>query len=142
MEKYEAILEVTPLLFVYGTLKKGCGNNRLLSDSEYVGQRVTSDKYCLGDVGFPYAFPAHVFDGYEFEEEFLPVLGDLFKVTNPVVMARVDALEGEGSHYHRKLIETTEGETAWMYHQLNPMSINSCYLCSVTPEGEYEWKSW
>ena len=142
MEKYEAILEVTPYLFVYGTLKKGCGNNGLLSDSEYVGQRVTSDKYCLGDVGFPYAFPAHVFDGYEFEEEFLPVLGDLFKVTNPVVMARVDALEGEGSHYHRKLIETTEGETAWMYHQLNPMSINSCYLCSVTPEGEYEWKSW
>ena len=139
MEKYETILEVTPYLFVYGTLKKGHWNNRLLSTSEYVGQRVTADKYCLGDVGFPYAFPSYVFEGYEFEEEFLPVLGDLFKVTEPTVMFSVDCLEGEGRHYHRRLIETTEGETAWMYHQLDPMSINHCYLCSVTPEGEYEW---
>lgn len=77
MEKY---------FLVYGTLKQGHGNNRLLQAPgvEFVGKVETEPKYTLFDGGFPV-----VERGGN-----TSIKGELFKVTNPEVVSRVNALEG------------------------------------------------
>lgn len=48
------LTNVFPIIFcVYGTLKRKHGNNRLLKDSEFLGEFVTDAKYTLYDGGFP-----------------------------------------------------------------------------------------
>lgn len=77
MEKY---------FLVYGTLKSNHSNNRLLQAPgvEYVGKVETEPKYTLFDGGFPV-----VERGGN-----TSIKGELFKVTNPEVVSRVNALEG------------------------------------------------
>ena len=41
-------------IFVYGTLKRGYGNNRLLTDSEFLGEHSTSPSFDLIDGGVPF----------------------------------------------------------------------------------------
>ena len=41
------------LLFVYGTLKRGLGNHRLIADQEYLGEVMTEPRYRVIDLG-PY----------------------------------------------------------------------------------------
>jgi len=69
-----------------------------------------------------------------------PVLGDLFKVSNDSALAEIDRPEGEGSHYHRRLIQTTHGDTVWTYVNLDWRDMSRCYQCEITDEGEWVWK--
>lgn len=138
MKKLEEDLEVTPYLFVYGTLKLGEYNYfSYLSSSEYIGPRVTSDRYLMVDVGFPYVYPEYLF--VSMSDEYLrPVLGDLFELDDPEVLRNLDLLEGEGHHYHRKTVLTTDGELAWMYY--NKSATRKFWKCNITENGEWEWK--
>jgi len=133
----ELDLELTPLVFVYGTLKYGCSNwSWALSKEEYIGPRVTKDKYLLANRGFPYAFP-HTLD---IPEELLrQVQGDVFEISNARTLMRLDALEGEGWHYDRVLIQTTQDETCWMYVQNDLTMVQSCGACHQTEEGYWKW---
>jgi gamma-glutamylaminecyclotransferase len=96
-------------VFVYGTLKSGHGNNRLLAQAECLGRAVLELPYkfvCLG--GFPglvhtrdAVYPASAVGGEVWEvDEFT------FK--------RLDRLEGYPNFYDRTQIETPFG-TAWTY---------------------------
>ena len=69
---------------VYGTLKRGYSNNTLLKDSEYLGTFQTEPNYTLFDGGFPIVE----------REGSTPITVELFKVTEPSVVDRVNALEG------------------------------------------------
>ena len=85
------------LVAVYGTLKMGYGNHRLLEDAMFEGEAVTAKKYPMVDNGyFPYLFNE---DG-----------GDHVKVEVYAVdadtLARLDALEGvDSGHYYREEVE-------------------------------------
>lgn len=134
-------LDITPYVFVYGTLKKGHGNWRwALSDEEYIGSRTTVEDFILGCIGFPFAFPRGLFeDETVVEQLYKPVRGDLFKVSGEETMVKLDRLEGEGSMYHRILTELKCGTRAWMYQCLRPQTINQLYACDQTDEGEWVW---
>jgi len=95
-------------IFVYGTLKRGHRNNRLLATSTFVGEAVTAPYWRLGTCG---SFPilqrgkGHVY-------------GEVFKV-NRTTLRRLDQLEGEGEMYlrHRIYVTLIDGSLmrCWTY---------------------------
>ncbi len=98
-------------VFVYGTLKKGWGNHRLLEGSTFLGVYETPKEFSLYDGGFPYAFHG----GGE------NIRGELYEVDDDT-LKNLDRLEGYPSHYNRIKIEAHDtadsmGENyeAWIY---------------------------
>lgn len=90
-------------LFVYGTLKRGHGNNSLLQkhNSKYVAVAVTLDKFLLNG-GFPYVFPA---PEDKHAQPFLGrIIGHLYRVTD-AGLAACDWLEGHPVSYCRTPIK-------------------------------------
>lgn len=81
-------------VFVYGTLKRGYWNNRLLFNCEYVKDH-TLNGYKLYNAGFPVATPA----------EGCSVVGEVFEIPKdiePQVIASLDRLEGVPTMYTRE----------------------------------------
>jgi gamma-glutamylaminecyclotransferase len=97
----------TTLVFVYGSLKAGFHNHRVLKNSEFLGNYRTQNKYEMVSFGsFPAVLknsPKHYITG-----ELYSVDGDVFD--------DLDTLEGEGYLYKRELIRL-KGSTdkVWMY---------------------------
>lgn len=84
-------------LFVYGTLKRGFGNNRLLADSLFLGEAITKPTYRLFDCGgFP-ALSKDIKSGYEVLGEIWDVIGETLEL--------VDILEGVPFLFRRMKIE-------------------------------------
>src|SRR5262245_6257639 len=96
------------LVFVYGTLKRGYGNHRLLLDATFVSEGQTIARCRLFDAGFPVLRRRLNRDG----PWNAPVRGEVFEVTAQQ-LARLDSLEGEGRMYHRrkKKIRLDSGQT-------------------------------
>lgn len=95
------------LFLVYGTLKKGHGNNRLLKDAEFLGKFSTEPVYTLYDGGFPYVE----------REGKTAIQGELFKVTNSTTINNTFNLEGcsgikghDVTFYDFDVIDTPHGE--------------------------------
>lgn len=101
-----------PKVFVYGTLKKGHGNHRLLRGSQQLGRCYVEGPFKLHDLG---AFPAVVR-----AEEVGRVFGEVYLI-NTEVLASLDLLEGYPTFYTREKVATPHGK-AWMYY-LNPRSM-------------------
>ena len=99
-------------VFVYGSLRKGHGNHRLLTESDFKGVYVTLGQYHMVSLG---GFPA-VFE----DKKVGHVTGELYEVDDPT-LKRLDALEGNGSFYTRKEIpvfsmeDPLQEETVWIY---------------------------
>jgi gamma-glutamylcyclotransferase (GGCT)/AIG2-like uncharacterized protein YtfP len=83
-------------VFVYGTLKRGISNHRLLADSEYICNAYTVDTFKMYTVGFPIIMPADGPDAWA-------VYGEVYDVDD-ATLKRLDGLEAEGIMYDRKLI--------------------------------------
>lgn len=83
------------LLFVYGTLKRGCSNHHYLADQQFVGAARTPPGFRLFDLG---GYPGLVPHADDREG----VAGEIWSV-DAACLAQVDGLEGiaEG-HYHRE----------------------------------------
>lgn len=92
-------------VFVYGSLKKGYGNHRLLEDAKYLGTHVTDPAYTMVGLG---GFPGVILTGDT------SIHGELYEVT-PMEFEYLDGLEGYPSFYNRTKISTDHGE-AWMYY--------------------------
>lgn len=127
------------LFFVYGTLQRGYGNNSILRDSTFIQSDVTEGRYYLGDVGYPYAFPKYRVSSWINDDCLLPVRGEVWEVEDPKVVQRLDWLEGEGHHYHRRLTRTQSGETVNIYEQLDSTMIGTCRPCYKL-NGEWKWQ--
>jgi gamma-glutamylaminecyclotransferase len=105
-------------LFVYGTLKRGYGNNaRCLEDAEFIGKAVTATaSYVMQSGGFPILWDL----GPSRKGAF--ATGEIFIVSNKT-RARCDSLEGHPNMYRREkrnfvvtLVDgTQELIEAWVY---------------------------
>ena len=80
-------------IFVYGTLKRGLGNNHFVAGQKFIGVAETSPDFRLFDGG---AFPAMV----EFPDTGVKVVGELWSVSDSC-KRRVDGLEGIPHMYKR-----------------------------------------
>jgi gamma-glutamylcyclotransferase (GGCT)/AIG2-like uncharacterized protein YtfP len=89
---------------VYGSLRKGFGNHRLVEDSTYLGTDYTYPEFTMYSMGgFPYVM----------HEGNTSMVVELYDVDDNV-MARLDRLEGYPTFYDRKQIPTSQGD-AWIY---------------------------
>lgn len=118
-------------LFVYGTLKRGFGNNYLLSSGLFLTEATTFRKFTLYSPSFPIAV------GPKEDEWALPVRGEVWEVDDNT-LSRVDRLEGHPNWYQRKQIKLTNNLTAWMYIQQDKQSLSKMPLANVV-DGCYSW---
>lgn len=120
-------------LVVYGTLKKGHGNHRLIRHAKFGGEVSSVEPMELVDLG---AFPGAILS-----DEGKPVSGELYYIDEDTLKL-TDRLEGNGSFYTRYLKtfvdEDNNEKKAWIY--LLPDDDRYHYRrCDVNPKGEYYW---
>lgn len=89
-------------VFVYGTLRKGFGNHRLLEDSTFVDNAVIR-----GEMRHLGGFPGVHLHGND------QVHGEIYEVTEDV-MFRLDRLEGHPNFYERQIVDSSKGPV-WVY---------------------------
>lgn len=96
---------MTKHIFVYGTLMSSFGMNRLF---EGTANKVGKDtiRGSMFDIG---SFPGIKLDDAG------TVQGELYEITEPSVLGRLDAYEGEGSLYMRRVVETEGGVETYVY---------------------------
>jgi gamma-glutamylcyclotransferase (GGCT)/AIG2-like uncharacterized protein YtfP len=122
---------------VYGTLKTGYSNNRLLAEATKIAD-VTVDGFKLWNAGFPVAqrSPGE------------SIIGELWDIGDRQdILQRLDRLESEGSMYNREdvVVRFPDGteEAANMYvgHPSYWNFGESRYItpCPKTDEGHYLW---
>ena len=102
-------------LFVYGTLKKGYGNNTLIKHTEFIGESISIDRFDFSGIGFPCAYPNR--NGKLLQ-------GEIYKL-NDSDFITTDMLEGNGSLYQRELREfVCDGKIieAWIYIIIEPFT--------------------
>lgn len=128
------------LVFVYGTLQSGHGNNRLFGESsKCLGEAVTKTEFLLTNVGFPYMIPERELQNPDLSA---PVQGELWLVTEQSVLDDLDRLEGvDFGHYRHETVDVLLKKggtyTATCYvpcskqAQLQP-------VCKIQ-EGAYVW---
>lgn len=99
-------------VFVYGTLKQGFGNHRVIQAeaTQFVGNAVTVRPYNMKDGGFPAVLDTNA--GH-------PIKGELYEVDD-ATLKRLDFLEGHPDLFERREISVdieNSGvhQTAWLY---------------------------
>ena len=100
------------LVAVYGSLKQGFGNNRLLSASVLKGTDQTPPDYTMYSMG---GFPCIT------EEPGTSIHIEVYEIDEEVFQ-RLDWLEGYPRFYNRKEIDTVYG-TAWIYYIKDPDNL-------------------
>lgn len=95
------------ILFVYGTLKRGGRNHRLLADQEFLGTAVSEPRYRLIDLG-PY--PGLIPD----EATGLAIDGELYAVSE-CCLAELDDFEEVPDLFIREPIAVVGWGHVWAY---------------------------
>lgn len=130
-------LEITPFVFVYGTLKRTYNNNYLLHSSTFLQEDTTKDLFVLGQVGIPFAVPKELCPP---NLEFKSIKGELYEV-NEDTLVNLDILEQNDYLYKREPREMRSGKVAWVYIFPKVQVLRHCTYCNETPEGEFIWQS-
>lgn len=130
-------------VFVYGTLKSGYGNNRLLRNATFVREAIV-DGFELYQVGFPVAMPK---EGFSASGEIWDIgEGEIAEA----IVRSLDGLESyfpeneAGSMYHRRVHTTRCGESVSMYVG-NPKDWSRYFderqqMCDLDEERVYTWR--
>ncbi len=84
-----------PLLFVYGTLKRGCRNHRELAGQRFLGEAEIGPGWALHDLG---AYPGLV----EAADAPAPIPGELWEVDDGA-LRRLDRFEGVDEGLYRRI---------------------------------------
>lgn len=97
------------LVFVYGTLRQGLSNHRVLAGARFLGQARTKAAYALYLEYYPKVVK---------EEAVCPITGELYLVDGPT-LALLDDLEDHPFLYRREqaAVLTADGDEtlAWVY---------------------------
>ena len=100
-------------LFVYGTLKKGFGNHRLIQKTEYIGDFISNDKFDLSGHSFPEIYP---------NDQGKQIKGEIYNLEEQDFIV-TDSLEGNGYFYNREIQSFYNNKTqieAWIYIIMQP----------------------
>ena len=128
---------MTTKVFVYGTLRSGFGNNRLLVAATKVGAAVTRTAFNVTNCGFPFA-TEEALDG----DPGLPLLGEVYEV-DEATQHRLDQLEGHPHFYERvqRSVELLTGELlddVWIYTVRGEMAFRFPLVNST--DNRFHWK--
>ena len=108
------------LVFVYGTLKEGRGNHRLLRTSKYLGNYKIGPEFTLYVRGLPF-LTRNEGDG---------AIGEVYEITDSVLDS-VDHLEGHPNFYTREKVKVTNEKNeeleVWTYVYYNKLDPFNCY---------------
>ena len=102
-----------PLVFVYGTLKRGFGNHLVMqrAGGEFVCCGRTVERYPLVVSGLPYLLGSPG-EGHQVE-------GEIYRVNSAEGWSALDRLEGHPGFYERRLTDIVgddrETYAAWVY---------------------------
>lgn len=111
-------------VFVYGTLKAGHRNHRLLDHADQIAVNVRLEGFLMFDVAG--AFPAVVRGSST-------IIGEVYRIDDET-LADLDYLESNGRLYCRELVDVA-GVKAWIYLYNRPVRDKDL---TIIPEGE--WK--
>ncbi len=117
-----------PLLFVYGTLKRGCKNHRQLAGQTFLAEARTGPGYRLHDLGdFPCLVPH--------PDDTQGVKGELWRV-DEAALERLDVFEGVNHGlYSRESVELAEPSS-------EPVAESYLYQLDITGRAEIvgDWR--
>lgn len=123
---------MTNLVFVYGTLKRGYGNNRLLKDAVYTG----TDELPGFEMYYSYgegSFPVIKRNGNG------SVVGEVYDLSGcPHALGWLDSLEGHPEWYNRQVHETVSGVKVQTYVGLD-FDFDKMDLVPQSADGKYIW---
>lgn len=103
-----------PRVAVYGTLKMGHPNHRLLEGQHYLGRCMLKDKYLMYSLGgFPAIVRVHDKMPEELQKLGTEVSCEVYAVDGKCLDA-LDLLEGNGSFYTRQKV-VTPWKNTWVY---------------------------
>ncbi|WP_017981095.1 gamma-glutamylcyclotransferase family protein [Methanocaldococcus villosus] len=104
-------------IFVYGTLRRGFWNNKLLKNSKFIGKGRTKEKYAMYADIIPYVVE---------DEKVSHIVGEVYEVDEEI-LKKIDALEDHPHCYRRKkvpiILENGEEIEAWLYFYPEPYGI-------------------
>lgn len=110
--------ETHMLLFIYGTLKRGHHNNRLLAQSQFIETATTQPKYRLYNCG---NYPA-----LKYATEGYPIQGEIWQI-QPHTLKQLDTLEGTPWLFDRQPIEITNHQNIQGYiYQGQIINLKEC----------------
>jgi gamma-glutamylaminecyclotransferase len=101
------------ILFLYGSLKRGHRNHRLVADQEYLGEAVTEPLYRVIDLG---RYPGLIRD----EANGLAVKGELWAVS-PCCLLELDDFEGGEGQWARGSVAVPGREGVEAYFWTGPV---------------------
>lgn len=99
-----SITSTQPLVFVYGSLRRGESNHHYLRAAAYLGEYVTAAAYTMFDLG---AYPGVVATGVT------RIKGEVYAIDR-LILRHLDVLEDYPCSYGRKTLATPWG-AAWIY---------------------------
>ena len=100
-------------VLVYGSLRKGMGNHRLLEGQDFVGETLTKEPYAMYSLG---GFPMVSLEG----DKVSPIVVEAYDVDDRG-LARLNQLEGfhgkgQRNFYDCSHVETVDHEGGLIYH--------------------------
>ena len=103
-------------VFVYGTLKKGFGNNSLMESAEakFICETTTKKEYYLVSYGIPYVVKETKEYPRSIRKMKGKIKGELYEIPEKNI-GIIDDLEGHPNWYRRELVELENGEKAYLY---------------------------
>lgn len=109
-------LQVTNLVFVYGSLKSGQWNHDLLSGCNMVEEEdyLREGRYLMSGSGVPCIYPKAVIPHVD-DDLFQPIKGQVWEIDSPRRLQFLDYLEGHPRNYYRTLTTTVKGHFVWLY---------------------------
>ena len=92
------------MMFVYGTLKIGERNNKLIIDERFIAATDVRDMVLINKPDYPYAI----------DRKGRKIHGELYQISEEC-LEQLDVLEGYPEYYDRKIVNTDDGR-AWIYY--------------------------
>ena len=123
-------------VFVYGTLKFGFSNYRLLWNSQCIGRGYTIKKYDMYSSGIPYVIE----DGLEITK----IYGEVY-LCNENTMRNLDMLEGHPTFYKRKKVDIKivngKIQSCWIYFYQGDYEVGMKHITNgIYNQTKQLWK--